>query len=343
METYSLPFYIREWIRVLENMHFDNTYKPAWARAILDCLHQNDFFIFQNRVQVTFDSIARRVIRYYWNQICFFDLKQSTPSKRKEAPVIVQHVKKLIDSYFYIINLKKPIWFSDALCFFEENVEKKSVYEKTIKDITNVFPQNVAFRFKNIDSKIVQLYEYQKGERAIYFSDDQVKLLQQYYDILVDIDNLKWVSILERFKDCPRKSQKVITASKEEIHRNNLGRYKKALCDAYYNISIYDFYTDTIIALDNISVDHVIPWTYLYSDDIWNLVLTSKSFNSQKGDLYPSKNVIEKLKKRNAYLLERLPKKSQFYQELSFANQHNYVDRFYQNFILSHESDLESF
>ena len=33
-----------------------------------------------------------------------------------------------------------------------------------------------------------------------------------------------------------------------------------------------DFYTGDELDMDDISVDHVIPWSFMYSDDIWNLV-----------------------------------------------------------------------
>ena len=56
-----------------------------------------------------------------------------------------------------------------------------------------------------------------------------------------------------------------------------------------------DFYTGDELDMDDISVDHVIPWSFMYSDDIWNLVLTSKSNNSSKSNHIPSKEVFEQL------------------------------------------------
>ena len=35
---------------------------------------------------------------------------------------------------------------------------------------------------------------------------------------------------------------------------------------------IIDFYTGKTLNDKEIEVDHVIPWSYLYSDDLWNLV-----------------------------------------------------------------------
>ena len=52
--------------------------------------------------------------------------------------------------------------------------------------------------------------------------------------------------------------------------------------------------------IDNeLSIDHVIPWSYLFSDDIWNLVYMKKSENSSKSNKIPSEKTILNLEKRN--------------------------------------------
>lgn len=64
-----------------------------------------------------------------------------------------------------------------------------------------------------------------------------------------------------------------------------------------------DFYIGDELDMDDISVDHVIPWSFMYSDDIWNLVLTFKSHNSSKSNHIPSKEVFEQLNQRNKALI----------------------------------------
>ena len=66
----------------------------------------------------------------------------------------------------------------------------------------------------------------------------------------------------------------------------------------------------------------------MYSDDIWNLVLTSKSNNSSKSNIIPSQGVIESLKERNARLV-KLINDSKYKDELLLAIENDYVDKFY--------------
>ncbi len=42
----------------------------------------------------------------------------------------------------------------------------------------------------------------------------------------------------------------------------------------------------------------------MYSDDIWNLVLTSKTKNSSKNKSIPSEKIIARLKERNNKLMD---------------------------------------
>ena len=68
-----------------------------------------------------------------------------------------------------------------------------------------------------------------------------------------------------------------------------------------YPIGLSD---DELIEKDELSIDHVIPWSYLYSDDIWNLVYVHKVCNSSKSNRIPSKSDIKELKERNLRLQE---------------------------------------
>ena len=46
-------------------------------------------------------------------------------------------------------------------------------------------------------------------------------------------------------------------------------------------------------------VDHVIPWSFLLEDPIWDLVLACQACNNRKSDWLPASEYIEKLKRRN--------------------------------------------
>ena len=65
----------------------------------------------------------------------------------------------------------------------------------------------------------------------------------------------------------------------------------------------------------------------MYSDDIWNLVITSKSNNSSKSNKIPAVEMIEKLEQRNKILKDIVSDK--YKNDLEVAEQGNYVRKFY--------------
>ena len=161
----------------------------------------------------------------------------------------------------------------------------------------------------------------------ISFTKQQVLSLKEYSFVLSQLINFKWAQLLEKFNHSPRIASKVKDISDNTIKRSSLTKYKNILLKSN-NYQAIDFYTGKVLQENDISVDHVIPWSFMYSDDIWNLVLTSKSNNSSKSNIIPSQDVIESLKGRNARLV-KLINDSKYKDELLLAIENDYVDKFY--------------
>ena len=302
-------------------MNNDNTYKLAWGRAILECVSFNKYKIEEDNVIIDFDDISECMIKYYWNQLFFFNLKQA-PYKDK-YPIICQDTIKLIDEYRNTFNTVIPIWFDEA----KEKINI-DIYNKIVKHVSKTLHQNVCWRFKNINKQTLDLYRYDKAAGSfIIISIAELSLLKEYGIILSKLLNYKWAQLLEKFNFCPKIVNKVNGISEAKLSRNSLSKYKDELLKKFSNGKIIDFYSGEELTPDNISIDHVIPWSFMYSDDIWNLVITSKSNNSSKSNSIPSMDIIEKLKIRNEKLLNKLDGK--YKDDLKLAIENNYLEKFY--------------
>ena len=76
----------------------------------------------------------------------------------------------------------------------------------------------------------------------------------------------------------------------------------------------------------------IIPWSFLFSDDLWNLVYVNKSVNSSMSNRVKKNNVKDKLIKRNKKLLQILDAKNisnKEVEELRLAIDKNYVELFW--------------
>ena len=67
--------YVNDWLTIIETMQNENTYKLAWGRSILETIGEKEI---NDDIVILFDELSPKIIKYYWNQIYFFNLKQGS-------------------------------------------------------------------------------------------------------------------------------------------------------------------------------------------------------------------------------------------------------------------------
>lgn len=328
----SLPQYIQDWLRIVDEMHNVSTYKLAWGKAIIECASNGKYEQERGTRRISFLSLAYPILKYYWNQTYFFNLNQE--SNHNKESTIVQRTKRLIEVHKEVQkergNLAYPEWFTKAETELRKYAPKS--FERCLEGIASDLTRDVSYRFKRVNGAELMVYEYRQGQAdmSIRLTNDQVDLLRAYADLLKPLFDYRWSQLLERFNHSPKICYKVQDASLMEIKRNGAQVAKiRNFLVANSKMPVLDFYSHKPLAKEDISADHVIPWSFIYSDDIWNLVLTSRSINSSKSNAKPSLDTIKELKVRNRNLVSLLPE-GKFKQELIIANKNDYVGKFYQ-------------
>lgn len=297
--------YLKNLTKVIRECKMTNTYKMCWMRSIVEYLINNP-----NKDTIHFDELSPLIFKYYWNQIIFFDLQQgSNPDK---PPEICQIVKGKVDQY----KGKKPEVFTRV----------SSNIDIPIKEISNVLIKDVSWRFLELDGITLDLYELNKKTRELKVKNPEV--LRNNSDILFELINYRWVQELEKYNSSPRISKKVNGTDREDIKRGSLKKFHKYL--DLENPNKICFISGKVI--QNLSVDHVIPWSYLYSDDLWNLVYVEKGVNSSKSNTIPSEELINKLIDRNQELMEIMVQngyQDKQKEELDLSIKRDYVKQFW--------------
>lgn len=311
--------------QIIRESNYDNTYKMAWAKALVELA--TDIDIREKNIIITFNEIAKKYIKYYWNQTIFFDLRQgSNPLK---PPVILTYVKVLIQQYFKLTNSYIPELYEKAEIRFDQ-IHLLDDYNHVVKKIANALKKDVSWRFKVLNGEDTEIYSYKRGNDYIEIDVSLLKHFIEDEQDLYDLINYRWGLILETFNSSPRINKKVKIIDERTIKRNSLNKFK-----SYLDLENEDyrcFICNNFISADNISIDHVIPWSYMYSDDIWNLVYVCKSCNSSKSNRIPSQKEINKLKNRNQILLKCMEDKAinnKIYEDLKLSIEKDYVDKFW--------------
>ena len=302
-----------QFMRIIKNSRCDNTYKMAWARAIVELCEEDP-----KRAIISLNEIAFKMVGYYWNQVFFFGMHNSFlyhSSNPEKLPEIISYVRVLIDIFIETRGLHKPE-------FFEKAQEQLDI---DLPKVVRVLKSDVSWRFLNLSGEIIPLYEYNKGDNDLDIHHASV--IAEFAPLLKDAINLRWASILEGFnKSTPNICKKIMLQDERGLKRKSLAWAKEYL-DVQNPNHVCDICNESIVN-EVPWIDHVIPWSFLYSDDIWNLVYTHRACNIRKLDAIPSGDDIDRLNKRNCELAGLLQnEKGKAVSELHMAVSHDYVIR----------------
>lgn len=321
----SQPVVIKELLNLIRYGRTDNSYKMIWAKAIVD-LASNE----PERESIPLTEIAEKVFSYYWNIHIFFDpdghtLKQGSNSLK--PPVLLKLVIKSIQAY------KKTVSGAYKPTFYEKVGDRwKSQHGVNIDAIVTVLKTDVRHRFLNSENKQYAIYDYQSNNEKLIFKDGVCKHISDYKDILHEAVLFRWTQILE---DINRTTPRI--ASKLKIKQEALKKRKslkgfipilelenpKRSCSA----------CKKQIDQSDLSVDHLIPWSFLYSDDIWNLSLTHKACNSLKNNIPPKEADINEQHQRNVRLyklMSNTTNHTKVLKDLQYGNSENLLRKMFQ-------------
>ena len=302
--------YIENLTDLISNCSMDNTYKMSWCRALVEYSCNN------TEKKVHFDKLSELIFKYYWDQTIFFDLEQG--SNLKKRPTIIQVVKNEIEKYRKNIS-QQPINF----------IRIKDKIDIDIKKISKTLTYDVSWRFLKLENKTYDIYDYNKGDKHLILKHHN--LIKAHSKLLFQLINYRWSQKLEDLNNAPRISQKVKGVDRDKKpQRKSLKRFQLFL--DIENPNRICFITGKTIPEKELSIDHIIPWSFMYSDDLWNLVYVNKSVNSSMSNRAKKDDVKDKLIKRNNKLLQMLDSKKKTgkeVEELRLANSKDYVELFW--------------
>ena len=279
--------YIENLTTVISDCSMDNTYKMSWCRALVE-----HAVTYPSQKKIHFDKISELMFKYYWDQTIFFNLEQGPNSNKR--PVIHQIVRNEIE-LFKKQNGQMPRKFLET---------KYKIKKEIIDKISTKLTHDVSYRFLYVNKKNYDVYKYKKGQKYLILQNP--KLIKEYHRILFALINYKWTQQLENLNPgTPKIAQKVRGVDRDEVpKRKSLKKFKTFLDKE--NPDHKCFITEKPINNDELTIDHVIPWSYMYSDDLWNLVYVKQSENSRFSNKTKNEKIIDKLIKRNSKLLEIL-------------------------------------
>ncbi len=265
----------------------DNTYKFALARAILDHCQKPEKA--QDPLEIPYRWLSGRFLRYYWHQECKFKIKQDFHTK--STPKVIQVIRDVFGknppgSFDHADNLDK-----------REQAEKmilKTVFGHARQKTSMVVPrfQKVKVGPRSQEDRI--FYDYDDDTKKIRLRPEAFRFFQENYGILLGTVLAEWTRFLERTNSgLPRLLAKI---HMDETGRKSLIGYKRLFSKDFKHC----FYCRGALERNDIHVDHFIPWSYIFDDNAWNLVLACQKCNCRKSNSLPQDEFLKNLIDRNA-------------------------------------------
>ena len=139
------------------------------------------------------------------------------------------------------------------------------------------------------------LYRWESVQGHVGITPKAHAFLKTQAAALELIANFYWAEFLE---GCNRLAPRIVQkVSRDGASRKPLQKYLKVLRE---ESNAQCFYCEAPLGEQRApAVDHVIPWSFLLEDDLWDLVLACTRCNSAKSDWLPDRAFIEKLLARN--------------------------------------------
>jgi len=261
-----------------------STYKYALIKALIENLYQID-----EDFKVTYDQLAYTFTKVYWNLIVHHNLiKQNSGKMARVAAIIIEEQSK------YSI---PPEMIFDKI---PDSLQLKLVSKVKATMKINVFGALYG------DTR-GQFYAFDHKTELLRFNPAVHAFMLNYQRLITNLTNYHMAAMIEQLNEVP--SINYLLGKVESIaKRSSLRPFEKILLSHF---EARCFYCNKILTGQKreTHVDHFIPWSFVQSDHIWNLVLACNKCNSSKSDRLPNRDFLEGIIQRNERFLAPTIKK----------------------------------
>lgn len=250
-----------------------SSYKPALLKALVRIVRAD------GDPTVSLLRIGHEFVELFWVQTVIFRLRQAATVMAE--PEVVRRIRSVSE-------LSGVRHLRDL---------PRDARERLDRAMARVLTINVLDRFhRSAPPSMGPLYSWRPGGTSIEFDPVALDFVRASGHALETIANHWWARYLERVNLlAPLIIEKV---ERDGAERGSLAKYLKILRATDGTAC---FYCDR--PLDGgvkSHIDHVIPWSFLLADPLWDLVLACASCNLAKSDTLPQERYFDKLAARAA-------------------------------------------
>ena len=265
---------------------FDNkseSYKLFWFKAIL---HE----VGRGRTVISFRDLIERMIVDAWYMVSEYRLNLGPADTLEKTVLYIAEKENFL-----------PTEKEEVLLSYLHNGD-----DRTLKGFMRVLSQNVPYRLQapliptpdsklwyrtnaiadyiNSQNGVMYLIEHNGSlDNRIIIDDLWMEYLQSNLGILIGWTDFNLITYLQRRNPTvPGISNKIYPPQERKLTAaTNYWKY------IIQQGNVRDIYSGEELTTHGLSIDHFVPWSYVASDELWNLIPTPKSINSSKSNNLP--------------------------------------------------------
>lgn len=245
-----------------------STYKPALLKAIARITTHRP------ANTITLRQLGAEFARLFWNQTIVFHLRQAATISKE--PEVLSQIRKTSAA--------------SGVREFSRLPQAASVAIEI--SMARILTTDVLRRFhNNAPASMTPLFYWEPGTDHISLTDRARDFVVATYVVLDLIANHWWAGYLEKVNVLAPAIINKIQA--DGARRGSLAPYLAILEELDENRC---FYCDRLFSEAlRPSVDHVVPWSFLLADPLWDLVLACMECNLAKSDRLPERVFMDRL------------------------------------------------
>ena len=270
-----------------------NSYKYLFFMALLGRLESVNFA----NVPISLDEIVLDMLTIAWYPHSYFNLsfgKQDLVTRELDArgsdvlkenkvsPLDRKAIRRSLSSHVCTTDLKRYVptrlirpFFADETRGLRDHLVDPRVAELAAEYFVSKKPP----------------YKFDQEETHLLMHPDWLAYFRQNIVILRGWVSWKW---LEYMQKCNPNVPGLGTKLFPPLVRDSLNEQTKYWRAVAKHADLRCIYSGSRIALDDLTLDHFVPWSFVVHDRLWNLIPTSRAVNSMKSDRLPAVKYLEK-------------------------------------------------
>lgn len=265
--------------QTLSKKYLAASYKLYWFAGILEEIKKG-------RSIISFRKIVSWMVAKSWYSLLQFKLSFG----------VQDHLHTLVNYVYEHSDLNVNSSEAEIMSFFKTT--KNDEINKKILHFYKLVPYRFLTPFYSLELRKVAeakrnaTIQSLSNELPKFYriQDESIFIIKPWFDYLYknQIIVSGWIAhklitfLQSRNPNVPAISEKLYPPNRRSLSR--ISNFWKEIIQHREMQNIYD---KTILSIEDLSIDHFIPWSFVHHDKIWNLVPVSNSINSMKNDKLP--------------------------------------------------------